>query len=64
MTELYFLIVNDKCTVQTTNLPGICKLGSDCAIVEEEAKQGINPTLCGFQDLINPIVCCPSRFQK
>lgn len=51
--------MGNKCTVKSTNTQGICKLGSDCSVVEEEAKQGIDPTLCGFHELIRPIVCCP-----
>lgn len=32
-----------------------------CPVVEQQARAGINPTLCGYHHIVVPIVCCPSK---
>nr|XP_023023062.1 complement C1r subcomponent-like [Leptinotarsa decemlineata] len=48
----------DKCTLKHNNQEGYCKIISHCPLVQEEAKTGSDPTLCGFFELTTPIVCC------
>ncbi|KAG5895056.1 hypothetical protein JTB14_021023 [Gonioctena quinquepunctata] len=50
--------IGDKCTVRHSNRGGECKIISYCSKAEEQAKEGIDPTLCGFYELTTPIVCC------
>ena len=37
---------------------GVCKITDDCLIAQEQAKNNIMPTLCGFLYNTIPIVCC------
>lgn len=53
--------VGSPCTVGVTGEPGICKISGDCPTVEEQAKRGISITICGFYQLIVPIVCCENQ---
>ncbi|KAJ8945606.1 hypothetical protein NQ314_009133 [Rhamnusium bicolor] len=48
------------CVCASTGDDGVCKISSNCPVVEQQAKRGIDPTLCGFYQLVTPIVCCPS----
>lgn len=44
--------------MSNTGSRGICKISSDCPRVEEQARHGIDPTVCGYFQLTTPIVCC------
>ncbi|KAJ8976561.1 hypothetical protein NQ317_014214 [Molorchus minor] len=67
MSEFLFLIfqnaiffaVGDRCITKVTGDEGICKISSDCPVVEEQAKRGVDLTTCGVYQLVTPIVCCP-----
>lgn len=52
----------DKCTLKGSRKSGICKTITDCPTAVEEAKLGIEQTLCGYaDDLITAIVCCEEK---
>ncbi|XP_056629717.1 venom protease-like isoform X1 [Diorhabda sublineata] len=52
----------DKCTLKGSLKSGICKIITDCPTAVEEAKLGIEQTLCGYaDDLITAIVCCEEK---
>lgn len=50
--------MGDSCEVKTTGVRGVCRISSNCPIVEEQAQNGISPTICGYYQLTVPIVCC------
>ncbi|XP_049281653.1 venom protease-like isoform X2 [Anopheles funestus] len=53
------LEVGERCTVQRTNEPGICRPVSDCTpVIDDIRNRRGNPTKCGFIDRVQ-IVCCP-----
>lgn len=56
--DVVFPQVGQSCFMSNTRLPGICKISSDCPVAEEQAKYGIDPTVCGYFQLTTPIVCC------
>ncbi|EFA11559.1 serine protease P44 [Tribolium castaneum] len=53
-----FAQVGDTCVVKSTGVRGVCRISSNCPIVEEQAQNGISPTICGYYQLTVPIVCC------
>lgn len=53
--------VGSPCTIRSTGEKGECKISNECPKVEEQAKKGISPTLCGFYQLVIPIVCCETE---
>ncbi|XP_060515950.1 serine protease snake-like [Cylas formicarius] len=55
------LEVDEECVFDATNERGICKISHDCPEVEELAKRGIQPSICGFYQLTVPIVCCENK---
>lgn len=56
------VLVGDSCETEYSGRLGRCEV--DCPIVEEEAQVGIDPTICGYQDLVTPIVCCPRKIER
>lgn len=63
VTLIIVFEVGENCTINNSSIVGVCTLLSDCPRVEEDAKSGISPTICGFhsQNAI-PIVCCESTY--
>ncbi|KAJ3639324.1 hypothetical protein Zmor_002689 [Zophobas morio] len=53
-----FAQVGSSCQVKVTGVAGVCRIASDCPVVQEQAQNGISPTICGFYQLTVPIVCC------
>lgn len=53
-------LVGDECRLSSTGKLGKCKILADCPIVEEQARAGISPTICGFYHHSHTIVCCES----
>lgn len=68
VTFIYYIkarvSVGDNCDVKSTRKSGTCKLLSDCALVEQQAREGLSPTICGFHHHTDVIVCCESTFHK
>ncbi|CAH1153437.1 unnamed protein product [Phaedon cochleariae] len=54
-----FAQVGESCISKRTSQEGVCKIESQCPFVINQAKLGIKATLCGFHELVIPIVCCP-----
>jgi V8-like Glu-specific endopeptidase len=53
-----FAQIGDECVVKTTGVVGRCRISSNCPVVQEQAQNGISPTICGYYQLTVPIVCC------
>ncbi|KAK9890263.1 hypothetical protein WA026_010373 [Henosepilachna vigintioctopunctata] len=53
--------VGNRCYMRNTRIAGICKISSDCPEVEEQARNGVDPTVCGYFQLTIPIVCCETN---
>lgn len=58
LSPIFSQEVGKPCKDRYTTLPGVCKLTDDCPSVQEKAKKGIHPTICGFKFNTIPIVCC------
>ncbi|XP_055636299.1 serine protease snake-like [Toxorhynchites rutilus septentrionalis] len=57
------LAIDAECVVQRTNLPGICRLVSECqSVIDDIRNRRGNPTKCGFQNKVQ-IVCCSDGVQ-
>ncbi|CAH0562168.1 unnamed protein product [Brassicogethes aeneus] len=56
--QLAYAQVGNPCKIKFSGYSGICKISTDCPKVEEQAKRGISPTICGWYELTTPIVCC------
>ncbi|KAB0801690.1 hypothetical protein PPYR_03881 [Photinus pyralis] len=50
-------IAGDRCTLQSSNSKGVCRVLSLCIPAREKLKKGISPDLCGFKGVF-PVVCC------
>ncbi|XP_048524458.1 venom protease [Dendroctonus ponderosae] len=53
--------VGEQCTIKSTGESGTCKVYSDCPGIEEQGRLNIAITLCGFYQLIVPVVCCKNK---
>ncbi|XP_018578841.1 serine protease snake-like [Anoplophora glabripennis] len=49
--------IGDSCEVRYNGQAGKCVIS--CPIVEQEAKVGIDPTICEYYHRVVPVVCCP-----
>ncbi|CAG9855502.1 unnamed protein product [Phyllotreta striolata] len=58
LATCYSAQVGNKCTIRETSRRGTCQKERNCPGVQEDAKKGIRPTLCGYYDLNGLIVCC------
>lgn len=56
----FFVQAGEECIVRNSGAVGVCTILSACPIVEEAAKNGISPTICGFYGNNDIIVCCES----
>ncbi|XP_044765999.1 serine protease snake-like [Coccinella septempunctata] len=56
--QIVFPQVGNSCFIRNTGTRGICKISSDCPAAEGQARNGIDPTVCGYFQLTTPIVCC------
>ncbi|ERL94711.1 hypothetical protein D910_11985, partial [Dendroctonus ponderosae] len=57
----YLLQLGEQCTIKSTGESGTCKVYSDCPGIEEQGRLNIAITLCGFYQLIVPVVCCKNK---
>ncbi|CAH1103086.1 unnamed protein product [Psylliodes chrysocephalus] len=55
--------VGFRCKLRGTNISGTCQKEPDCPSAQQNAKKGIRPTLCGFYNLNQLIVCCENNFE-